>query len=90
MTVSGVTFGAQVLTRQLEAAADGARSEIWTLTAPNAGTANVTVTLSGAAPVIAGASTFTGVDQLNPLFPGAASSPPTSLQQRVARPQRAP
>src|SRR5687767_8982301 len=74
VTVTSVTFGPQVLTRQIEAAADGARSEIWTLAGPNVGAANVTVTLSGAAPLIAGASTFTGVDQLNPLFAGAAST----------------
>ncbi|HEX6023493.1 MAG TPA: PKD domain-containing protein, partial [Solirubrobacter sp.] len=74
-TITGVSYGAQQLSRQLEAAADGARSEIWTLLAPNTGSANITVTVSSAsAPVIAGASTFTGVDQLNPLFPGAQST----------------
>ena len=60
VTVSSVTFGAQVLAPQQQVAADGVRSETWSLTSPNPGTANVTVTLSGAAPVIAGATTFAG------------------------------
>ena len=71
VTVSAVTFGAQVLTRQQQVAADGVRSETWSLTAPNPGTANVTVTLSGAAPVIAGATSFAGVDQFSPIIVGS-------------------
>ena len=77
-TVTSVSYGPQQLTRQIEAAADGARSEIWTLAGPNVGAANVTVTVSGGAPVIAGAATFTGVDQLNPFFPRRASTQNTS------------
>jgi hypothetical protein len=77
-TVTSVTYGPQQLTRQLDAAADGARSEIWALAGPNVGTATVTVLVTGGAPAIAGAVTFTGVDQLNPFFPGAASTQNTA------------
>ena len=71
VTVASVNFGAQVLTRQQQVAAGGVRSETWTLVAPNVGTANVTVTLSGPAPVIAGAVSYTGVDQVTPIIVGS-------------------
>ena len=74
VTVSSVTFGAQVLARQQQVAADGVRSETWSLTSPNPGTANVVVTLSGAAPVIAGATAFAGVDQVSPIIAGSFGS----------------
>ena len=48
------------------------RSETWSLIAPNPGTANVTVTLSGPAPVIAGATSFAGVDQFSPIIVGSS------------------
>src|SRR5262245_20176907 len=64
VTVSGVSFGPQVFTKVQDSAGFGVRSEIWTLKAPNTGTANVTVTLSGAAPSIVGATAFAGVDPL--------------------------
>ena len=71
VTVSAVSFGAQVLTRQQQVAAGGVRSETWTLVAPNAGTANVIVTLSGPAPIIAGAVSYAGVDQITPIITSA-------------------
>jgi hypothetical protein len=71
VTVSSVSFGAQVLTRQQQVAEGGVRSETWTLVAPNVGTANVIVTLSGPAPIIAGAVSYAGVDQLTPIITAA-------------------
>ena len=78
VTVASVTYGAQALAREQTVGADGAKSEIWTLTAPAVGTADVTVTLSGAAPVIVGATAFTGVDQTLPIMPGATGASNTS------------
>ncbi|MDA0161791.1 PKD domain-containing protein [Solirubrobacter ginsenosidimutans] len=72
VTVSSVTYGPQVLTLQQQATESGVRSETWGLVAPNAGTATVTVTVSGAAPVIAGATVFAGVDQAAPIINGGA------------------
>jgi hypothetical protein len=79
VTVTGVTYGAQSLAVQRAVAADGARSEVWTLVAPAVGTADVTVTLSGAAPVIAGATAFTGVAQATPLINGNTGSSNTAI-----------
>jgi hypothetical protein len=78
VTVASVTYGTQPLTRQLSVGADGAKVEIWTLTAPAVGTADVTVTLSGAAPVVLGATAFTGVDQTLPTLTGATGSSNTA------------
>ncbi|RKQ90613.1 hypothetical protein C8N24_0425 [Solirubrobacter pauli] len=72
-TVTSVTYGAQVLTREVQSAKDSSRAEVWTLKAPNPGTANVTVTVSGGAPVVIGASTFTGVDQTLPIISSASA-----------------
>lgn len=66
--VQSVTYGAQVLTREHASAKDSSRAEVWVLKAPNAGTANVTATVTGGAPVVVGASAFTGVDQTLPLI----------------------
>jgi hypothetical protein len=68
VTVSSVTFGAQVLTREQQVTSGAVRSETWRIVAPNAGTANVTVTLSAPAPIVVGATSFAGVDQFNPVI----------------------
>lgn len=70
-TVTSVTYGAQVLTRRQAAAKDSSRAEVWTLVAPNPGTANVVVTLSTGAPVVLGATNLNGVDQQ---FPNLAAN----------------
>src|SRR3954454_16154041 len=71
VTVSSVTFGPQVLTQQQSVSFGAVRSETWSLIGPNTGTANVTVTLSGSAPLIAGAVSFAGVDQFTPVIVGS-------------------
>src|SRR5690349_1560487 len=71
VTVTGVNLGAQVLTRQQQVSGGGLRSETWTLVAPNPGIATVLVSLSGPAPVIAGAVSYTGVDQVAPIIAGS-------------------
>ncbi|WP_028065960.1 beta strand repeat-containing protein [Solirubrobacter soli] len=71
VTVSSVTFGAQALTREQQVTSGGVRSETWRIVAPNTGTANITVTLSAAAPIVVGATSFAGVDQFNPVIVSA-------------------
>jgi hypothetical protein len=69
-TVTGITFGAQSLTQVTSGAANNgtdARVEMWYLLAPTPSTNTVTVTLSAASNVTAGALTFTGVNQSKPM-----------------------
>jgi hypothetical protein len=68
VVVNSVSFGPQLLTKQQANNSGAVRSETWTLVGPNTGTANVTVTLSGAAPLIAGAVSYAGVDQFSPII----------------------
>ena len=67
--VSQVSYGGQPL--RLLAARNGPnnqnRVEVWYLTAPPAGSADVVVTLPKDKKVVAGAMSFTGADQLAPL-----------------------
>jgi hypothetical protein len=65
-TISAVNFAGNALTRVGGAFANGndTQVDIWRLFNPPANlTGNVTVTLSAATPVVAGAITFAGVDQ---------------------------
>lgn len=73
-TVTSVTYGAQVLTREHASAKDSSRAEVWTLKAPNPGTANVVVTVTGGAPIVIGATAFTGVDQTLPIIASASEN----------------
>ncbi|MDA0167984.1 PKD domain-containing protein [Solirubrobacter taibaiensis] len=66
-TVTGVSFGPQVLTRLASSAKDSSRAEVWTLLSPNVGTATVTVTLSNGSAVVMGATSFSGVDPYSPI-----------------------
>jgi hypothetical protein len=71
-TVTGVTYGGQALTSRVAQATPaqtgpGASAEVWTLSAPPTGTANVVVTFSGSVPSVVGATSFTGVDQISPV-----------------------
>jgi hypothetical protein len=72
-SVTGVSFGPQVLTSRISQPAFGQRAELWTLTAPNVGTANVTITLSSSAGTVAGAVSFTGVDPTAPILGAGAA-----------------
>ncbi|MDB5862777.1 MAG: hypothetical protein JWO70_583, partial [Betaproteobacteria bacterium] len=63
--VTSVTYGGTALT-QLSAITDGAnkvRAEVWYLVAPSSGTANVVVSLGSGKEFVAGATSFSGVDQ---------------------------
>src|SRR5215813_9539786 len=73
-SVSGVTYGAQALTKQLDASDAGVRAEIWALTLPAVGSANVTVTLSSSATATVGAVSYAGVDEFNPLKVSVAAN----------------
>jgi hypothetical protein len=64
-SVSSVTYGGVALT-PLAAVTDGAnnvRAEMWYLIAPSSGAANVVVSLSSGHEFVAGATSFSGVDQ---------------------------
>src|SRR3954471_14769419 len=67
VSVTGVTYGAQAMTQQVAASDAGVRAEVWALTLPAVGGANVTVTLSGSATATVGAVSYAGVDEFNPL-----------------------
>lgn len=79
-TVTGVSYAGQALTNRGAAQTTGAtngvgaRVELWTLSAPAVGTGTVTVTLNAAAPAVVGATTYTGVDGLNPLIAVASGA----------------
>ncbi|HJY77841.1 MAG TPA: DUF4347 domain-containing protein, partial [Burkholderiales bacterium] len=66
--VASVTYGGTALTKigGITEATGKVSTELWGLTAPAAGTADVVVTLAGAASMSAGATTFFGVDQATP------------------------
>ncbi|WP_415889899.1 DUF6701 domain-containing protein [Neptuniibacter sp. SY11_33] len=69
-SVTSVTYGGVALTRVgSTATGDDSRVEIWRLTNPNAGSANVVVTFNETVQKNGGAGvmTFTGVDQINPV-----------------------
>src|SRR5229473_2937496 len=66
--VSSVTYGGTPLTRiGFQNGGTSNRMELWSLTAPSAGTANVVVTFSGSVDVVGGAVSFSGVNQAAPL-----------------------
>jgi hypothetical protein len=72
VTVTGVSYGSQALTSRFAQATpaqtgSGARAELWTLSAPPVGSATVTVTFSGSASAVIGATSFTGVDSISPV-----------------------
>ncbi len=89
-SVSSVTYGSQSLT-QIRTDTGGGntiRSDLWYLVAPASGTNTITVTLSffTSAKIVAGACTYTGVDQTSPLDvatgaggSGSSSSPSQSI-----------
>ncbi len=67
-TVTGVKYGGTPLTRIgfRNGHGNANRVEIWSLTAPSPGTANVVVSLSGSVDVVGGAISFSGVNQTTP------------------------
>ncbi|MHB8546427.1 MAG: hypothetical protein ACYDAJ_06640 [Nitrosotalea sp.] len=65
-TVTGMTFNGVALTKAV-ARSNVGDSELWYLVNPSVTTANVVITLSTAATVVAGAYELTGVDQTTPI-----------------------
>ena len=78
MSVSSITYAGQggfvFVGTQIGSGADH-RVEIWYLLSPPVGTANVSVALSGGPPVeaVAGALSYTGVDQTQPVGTAAGA-----------------
>ena len=74
-TVSSITYNGTNLTLVGAVQQGDARTEIWSLTAPDVTTANVDITFSGTPlAATAGVVTYTGVDQSSPLGSFANSS----------------
>jgi uncharacterized repeat protein (TIGR01451 family) len=88
VTVTTVKYGAASLTFVGAAADSGAhvRVEMWKLVAPASGTANVVVTLSASKRIVAGAVSFSGVNQNTPngSFVSASSTGSTTPSVNVA------
>lgn len=76
----GVSSGGRSLTRlgAMNAPGNQNRVEVWYLVAPPAGTANVLVTMEKGRDVVAGALSFTGVDQAAPFGVLASAANQTS------------
>src|ERR1044071_372132 len=77
-TITGVAYGSQALTKRVSqaqsgTAVPGVKAEIWTLSAPNVGSAGVTVTFAGPAPSVIGATAFSGVDAISPVIVATAT-----------------
>ena len=86
-TVSSVTYNGIALTFVGGVSDTGApqpRAEIWSLTNPPSGTFNVVVTLTGSANMVAGATTFTGINQTNPLGTLASATSTLSVNASSA------
>ncbi|MBI3155174.1 MAG: cadherin-like domain-containing protein, partial [Burkholderiales bacterium] len=78
--VSSVTYGGQALTRIGQDSSSKTHAEMWMLTAPVEGTADIVVSLTKAVNVVAGATAYSGVDQSTPystVATGNGSSDPT-------------
>ena len=72
VTVSNITYGGLNLSRVQTVPGATASSEIWQLVNPPSGANPITIIRSGTGGLVAGAATFSGVDQTTPL--GAVSS----------------
>ncbi len=68
VSVTSVTYGSQALSPAAQQAGHGTRAELWALTRPAVGTADLTVALSGSAAGVIGAVSYTGVDPLDPVI----------------------
>ena len=85
VTASSVTYNGVALTLRGSATfATNARAEVWYLIAPPTGAHDVVVTLSGNARTACGATSYSGVDQADPLSAavtatGTTNAPTTSV-----------
>jgi hypothetical protein len=85
--VNSITYGGQPLVfAGRETFSALARSEIWYLMAPNIGTANITVTMSGSTVFVSGAVSLTGVSQTQNLSTQYFSSAANTSTPAVAVP----
>lgn len=87
--VNSITYGGQSLVfAGRETFSALARSEIWYLMAPNTGTANITVTMSGSTVFVSGAVSLTGASQTQDLstqyFSSAANTSAPTVTVPVA------
>ncbi|MEQ1592678.1 MAG: tandem-95 repeat protein [Thiobacillaceae bacterium] len=85
--VTGVTYGGVALT-QVGRSTGNHAVEIWELTNPTVGTANVVVSFAGNTAAAAGATTFNGVNQTTPygVFAGATGTGTTASVNVVSTP----
>ncbi len=84
-TVSGVTYGGVPLTSAGSIAGTRTRAQIWYLVSPAQGTANVVATLSAAADIAAGSTSFNGVDPATPLGAFASATGSTAAPSVIAQ-----
>lgn len=68
VSITSVTYGSQELSPAAQQAGHGTRAELWILTQPAVGAADLTVTLSGSAAGVIGAVSYTGVDPHDPVI----------------------
>jgi hypothetical protein len=82
--VTGVTYDSVAMTEAIDATDDGESNlHIFTLIAPNEGTANVVVTVSEVGQVVSTATSFTGVDQTQTFTGNAVQATGTSTAPSV-------
>jgi hypothetical protein len=82
VTANTVTYNVtSTLTRIDSQASPGSKNsvELWYLLSPPSGTANIDVTLSSIAKIVAGAISYSGVDQFTPLGPFVGNSGTNNL-----------
>lgn len=75
--VSGVTYAGLPLSLVGSVTSGQTHAEMWQRVAPLVGTANVVVTLTGGADIVAGATTWSGVHQTTPLGAFQSAACPT-------------
>jgi MYXO-CTERM domain-containing protein len=89
VSVSAISYGGQALTAIGTRSGPGCRAELWGLTAPASGAHSVSIKLGGdPRDMVAGATSYTGVDQAAPLGRFAShtgtDNAPVSLETSVA------
>jgi outer membrane lipoprotein-sorting protein len=87
-SINSVTYGGQALTfleSEVQSGGGGVKTELWYLVAPTQGTANVVVQTASAETIVAGATTFYGVDQVQPFgSPATAAGTGNSISGTIS------